>query len=64
MISRGDFMFKIRHTEESINKTFRFPLKLVDKMSEIAQSENVSLNNFVIQCCEYAIEHLDKDDEE
>lgn len=51
-------MFKVRHTEETVNRTLRFPKSLLDKMSEIAQNENVSLNSFVIQCCEYAIDNL------
>ncbi|MGM9552517.1 MAG: toxin-antitoxin system HicB family antitoxin [Clostridia bacterium] len=51
-------MFKVRHTEETINRTFRFPKSLLDKMSVIAQTENISLNSFVIQCCEYAIDNF------
>ena len=51
-------MFKVRHSEETANRTFRFPKSLLDKMSVIAQRENVSLNSFVIQCCEYAIENF------
>lgn len=51
-------MFKVKHTEDTSNRTFRFPKSLLDKMSAIAQSENVSLNSFVIQCCEYAIENF------
>ena len=58
-IDKGvDFMFKIRHTEETENRTFRFPKSLLDKMSVIAQNENISLNSFVVQCCEYAIDNL------
>ncbi len=55
-------MFKVRHTEETVNKTFRIPKSLLDKMSEIAQKENVSLNSFVIQCCEYAVSNLQESD--
>ncbi len=51
-------MFRIRHTEETTSRTFRFPKSLIDKMSVIAQKENVSLNSFVIQCCEYAIDNF------
>lgn len=51
-------MFKIQRTEETVNKTFRLPKYLLEKMTVIAQKENVSLNNFVIQCCEYAINNL------
>ena len=52
-------LFRPKKAEEQINKTFRYPVSLIDKMSVIAQKENISLNNFVVQCCEFAIEHLD-----
>lgn len=51
-------MFTVRHTEETTNRTFRFPKSLLDKMSVIAQKENVSLNSFVVQCCEYAVDNF------
>ena len=51
-------MFKVRRTEETSNRTFRFPKSLLDKMSVVAQKENVSLNSFVVQCCEYAMENF------
>jgi len=53
-------MFKVRRAEETVNKTLRFPKPLLDKMSAIAQTEDVSLNSFVIQCCEYAIDNMQK----
>ena len=53
-----DYMFKVRHTEETANRTFRFPKSLLDKMSVVAQKEDVSLNSFVVQCCEYAMENF------
>lgn len=56
-------MFKVRHAEETTNKTFRFPKPLLDKMSVIAQQENISLNNFVVQCCEYAIDNFQQSNE-
>ena len=57
-------MFKVRHTEETANRTFRFPKPLLDKMSVIAQKENVSLNSFVVQCCEYAIDNFQESKKE
>ncbi len=51
-------MFQVRKAEDSVNRTIRFPKSLLDKMSSIAQKEGVSLNSFVVQCCEYALEHL------
>lgn len=53
-------MFKVRHSEESANRTFRFPKSLLDKMSAAAQNEEISLNSFVIQCCEYAMENFEQ----
>lgn len=53
-------MFKVQKTE-MINKTFRLPLKLVQELQIVAQNKDVSLNNLVQQCCEYALKHLDKD---
>jgi len=51
-------MFEVRRTQETVNKTLRFPKNLLEKMSVIAQSEDVSLNSFIIQCCEYAIDNM------
>lgn len=53
-------MFKVRKAEESTNRTIRFPKSLLDKMSSAAQHESVSLNSFVVQCCEYAMNDLQK----
>lgn len=51
-------MFKVRKAEESSNRTIRFPKSLLEQMSKIAQQEKVSLNSFVVQCCEYAMNNL------
>lgn len=52
-------MFEIKK-EEYINKTFRMPVTLVKKLEVLAQNNNVSLNNLIIQCCEYAVENLEE----
>ncbi|MBQ7336855.1 MAG: toxin-antitoxin system HicB family antitoxin [Clostridia bacterium] len=49
-------MFEIKKPEY-INKTFRLPSDLVKKMEVLAQEKQVSLNNLVVQCCEYALDH-------
>ncbi|MBQ4585468.1 MAG: toxin-antitoxin system HicB family antitoxin [Clostridia bacterium] len=54
-------MFEIKKTEY-INKTFRLPADLVEKMEIIAQKKGISLNNLVTQCCNYALDNLDKKD--
>ena len=52
-------MFRIKK-DEYINKTFRLPLTLVKEMEQIAQNFDVSLNNLVIQCCQYALDNLEE----
>lgn len=56
-------MFKVEKPE-MINKTFRLPLDLIERLSIVAQNQGVSLNNLVRQCCEYALSHLDTEEEE
>ena len=56
-------MFKVKKTEH-INKTFRMPLELVKKLEILAQEKQVSLNNLIIQCCEYALDNISNSDEE
>lgn len=53
-------MFKISKPEY-VNKTFRMPKELVSELEKLAQEQEISLNQLVIQCCQYALEHLDKD---
>ena len=56
-------MFKIKKTEH-VNKTFRLPVDLVKKMESLAQSRGVSLNNLIVQCCEYALDNIEHSDDE
>ena len=58
MKGRINPMFKVRQTEEMINKTFRLPQSLLDELSRIAEHEKVSVNNLVRQCCEYALQNM------
>ncbi len=57
-------MFKVRRTQETVNKTLRFPKDLLEKISVIAQNENVSINSFIIQCCEYALDNIQQNKDE
>ncbi len=51
-------MFQVRQTEEMINKTFRLPRNLLEELTKVAESEQVSVNNLVRQCCEYALSNM------
>lgn len=53
-------MFKVIKPQYA-QKTFRMPTELLAKLSCLAQNMEVSLNNLVIQCCEYALENINED---
>ena len=55
-------MFKVEK-EEMVNKTFRLPQNLVERLYTVAQNKGVSLNNLVKQCCEYALDNLATDND-
>lgn len=55
-------MFKVEKPE-MVNKTFRLPAELVERLQSVAQNQGVSLNNLVRQCCEYALMNLESDEE-
>ena len=56
-------MFEIKKPTSS-NKTIRMPDTLIEQMEKLAAKHDISFNQLVIQCCEYAIEHLGKPDED
>lgn len=55
-------MLKIDKKEYQ-NRTFRLPVTLIEKLGEIAQAKNISVNQLVIILCEYGIQNLDDSDE-
>ena len=56
-------MFRV-HRTEMVNKTFRLPEELVNRLAVVAQQQGVSMNNLVAQCCVYALDHLAQPREE
>lgn len=52
--------FHIKKQEYS-NRTFRFPVELLEELKMLASNKNLSLNQIVMQCCEYALNNLDDD---
>ena len=60
---RGERMFKVSKPE-MVNKTFRMPAELVERLNVVAQAQKVSLNNLVCQCCEYALDNLSEEKED
>ena len=58
-VTRMEFEIK---KQEYVNKTFRITKELADKLAATAQQEGVSVNELVVQSCEFALEHLKKQD--
>ncbi|MCQ2460058.1 MAG: Arc family DNA-binding protein [Ruminococcus sp.] len=53
-------MFKLQKGySEYVTKTFRLPKEFIEQLDKIAFENNLSLNQLVIQCLQYAIENLD-----
>ena len=57
-------MLKIPKGYDSISKTFRLPVDLVQKMEQIASTNKISLNKLVTQCLIYAMDNVDKAENE
>lgn len=53
-------MFEIKK-QQSISKTIRMPENLITKLENLASKNNISFNQLVIQCCEYAIDNLNEE---
>lgn len=43
---------------EYVNRTFRISKELADNLSQTAQREGISVNELVVQCCNYALTNL------
>lgn len=44
--------------KEAFNKSIRMPNELIIKLERLALEKDVSFNSVVVQCCEYAIQHI------
>jgi len=43
---------------KSSNRTVRMPDDLIEKINKLANEQDISFNQLVIQCCEFALGHL------
>lgn len=46
--------------QEYVNRTFRITKELADELSKVAQEEDISVNELVVQSCKFALEHRKK----
>lgn len=50
-------VFTIKKQQNS-NKTIRMPDELIDKLQKLADKNDISFNQLVVQCCEFAIDNM------
>ena len=56
-------MFKVPRGYNTVSKTFRLPEELMEEMEKLAQNNKISLNKLVVQCLLYAMENIEKPQE-
>lgn len=55
-----DFIIK---KPSSSNRTIRMPDTLIETLGKIATEQGISFNQLIVQCCEFALDHLKLDDD-
>lgn len=50
-------MFEIKKPSSS-NKTIRMPDTLIEQLEKLAGEHDISFNQLVVQCCEYALKNM------
>ena len=57
-------MFRIEKELRSANisRTVRFTEPMFEQLNRLASENNISFNLLVLQCCKYALEHLEQQD--
>ncbi len=57
---KKDFRIK---KPQSYNKTIRMPDDLISRLQRLADNNNISFNQLVVQCCEYALSNMNQPDD-
>lgn len=50
--------FKIEPKYETETKTFRIPIPMAEKLEKLAFENNISVNGLIIQCVQFALDHM------
>lgn len=58
--------FRIHNQFENltVSHTIRFPEKLHEELSALATRQHISFNKLVLQCCRYAVDELEVDEDQ
>ncbi len=59
-------MFKVIKPFSNANtpRTIRFTEELFEELNKVAEEKDISFNMLVLQCCRYALDHLEREGEE
>ena len=64
-LSCGGYFMKERiftiKKQQNSNKTIRMPDELIDKLQKLADKNDISFNQLVVQCCEFAIDNMSEE---
>lgn len=56
-------MLELEKGFESVNKTFRIPVNIVEQLDRLAGEYNTFTNKIVVQCLQYALDNLNTSDD-
>ena len=56
-------VFEIKKPQSS-NKTIRIPNDLIEQLEKLAGKNDISFNQLVIQCCQYALDNMTTDEKQ
>ena len=51
-------MLNIQKGRETVSKTFRLPVHIIEPLERIAEDNNLSLNKLITQCLDYALANI------
>lgn len=51
------FVVDKKMAKSNVSRTIRFTEEIFEELSHIANAENISFNQLVLQCCKYAIDN-------
>lgn len=55
-------MLELEKGFESVDKTFRIPVNIIEQLDRLAGGYKTSMNKIVVQCLQYALDNLNTDD--
>lgn len=60
------WMFKVdkKLKTANVSRTVRFTESLFEQLNQVAKENEISFNHLVLQCCQYALEHMDESEEQ